>query len=160
LSERQFEAAILSAIGRGVGAEADASALRELLVGAQAVTATRSEAGAVVYSKVEEFPTWDNEVGPGSAAFDRQLAEMSAREQADHDRVAADIEKRAPQNLQRQELDAHIRQVVDERIAARIDARIRELRAELRTEQRREVAEARLRATVDSWGTPQTEDGA
>jgi hypothetical protein len=134
LSERQLEEAILHWLDRP-GAQADAAAYRHMLCGSQAVIATTNGNGGITYQKAPEFPVWPDN-GPGSDAYNRQLAEMAQHEQEQHDRVSAEVERNAPQNRQREELDARIREVSGEVIDARID----ELR---RTFESRAVTRAR-----------------
>jgi hypothetical protein len=114
LTERALEAAILKLLDRP-GADADASAYRHMLTGSGAVRATRNGSGGVVYTRSKSFPEWpDNDVGPGSPSYDAHLAEIAQREQEDHDRVAAEVERNAPQNLQRAELVRLIDSRLDE----------------------------------------------
>jgi hypothetical protein len=84
------------------------------------VIATPDEAGVIRYRKSESFPTWP-ENGPGTAAFDQQNKEMAEEEERQRDRADAEVLRNSPQNRQREELVALIRQVADERIDARID---------------------------------------
>jgi hypothetical protein len=126
LSEDELHAAILKALNRsGPGHEADCSAFRHLLVGCEAVAATRDAAGEVTYQKAPEFPTWP-ENGPGTASYDAHLRELAEEEQAVHDRAAAEVLGNSPQNRQRQELDAHIRQVVREVIRVELPLLVRQ----------------------------------
>lgn len=124
MSEDAFIEAIMTALDRGVGAEADASAWRHQLVGSGAFIATQDPDGRITYRKAETFPTLPP-VGPGTPAFDQQSAELAAEEQAAHDRDTEEAWRNSPQRRQAEELDAHIRQVANEVIDARID----ELRA-------------------------------
>jgi hypothetical protein len=119
LTERQLEQAILRVLDRP-GAEADASALRHMLCGSHAVIASRDESGVTHYRKAPEFPVWPDN-GPGSPSYDEHLRELAQQETEQHDRVAAEVERNSPQIRQRQELDAHIRQMAGEVIDARID---------------------------------------
>jgi hypothetical protein len=114
MTERELHAAILQVLDRPA-AEADASAYLLSLVGCGAVVASNGS-GEVVYTRASEFPTWPEAVGPGSPSYDARLAEMSAREQEDHDRVAREVERNAPQNRQREGLV----RLIDERIERRL----------------------------------------
>jgi hypothetical protein len=163
MSEDEFLAAITRALDRGPGAEADVSAFRHSLVGCGSVTARRGEDGSLSYEKAETFPTWPENNGPGSASYDQQTAELAAEQERQFDRAAAEVERNAPQNRQREELDAHIRKVVDERI----DARLAELRrasdgaaltrARELLRQSRQSAEAEAPATTTRPGVARPE---
>jgi hypothetical protein len=119
MTEAKFHAAILSALDRGPGSEADASAFAFLLTSSAAVTVGRGDDGQPSYLRAPEFPEHPPN-GPGTAALDRQLAEIAAEEQRQHDRVAEEVVRNSPQQRQRAELIA----LID----ARIDAKVEELR--------------------------------
>jgi hypothetical protein len=118
LTEDELEAAILKVLDRP-GAEADASAYKSMLLHAQAVVTTRDEDSVIRCRRSESFPTWDEEVGPGSAAWDWQLDELAEEEKRQHDATAEEALKNSPQSRQRIELDQHIRQVLREDEGAR-----------------------------------------
>jgi hypothetical protein len=150
LTESEFLAAIARALDRGPGAEADVSAFRHALCGSQAVIATRNGDGGITYQKAPEFPTWP-ENGPGSPAYDAQLRELAEEEQRQHDRVAAEALRNSPQNQQREELDAHIRQVVREELREAIRAELPVLiRSQINQAEVRERMRARLSKTDDT----------
>jgi hypothetical protein len=144
LTEAALESEILRLLD-GTGREADASALKHLLCGAQAVICTRDESG-VRFTKADEFPIWEHDTGPGSRSWDEHLRELSEQQQADDDRVAAEVAANAPQNRQRAELDAHVRAVVGEVIDARID----ELRRQLPMLVRQHIDQTELRARIEA----------
>jgi hypothetical protein len=146
LSESALEAAILKTLD-GPGREADASALKHMLVGCEAVRAIRNGSG-VVYQRASVFPSWP-ETGPGSASWDEHLAELAAQEQADHDRVAAEVERNSPQNRQRLELDSHIRQVVREAMRDELDRVREDLQRHLSRLVRQAVDEQGLRVRAE-----------
>jgi hypothetical protein len=119
MTEAKFHAAILAALDRGPGSEADASAFAFLLTSSEAVTVSRGDDGQPSYLRAPDFPEHPPN-GPGTDAFDRQLREASEREQEEHDRVAAEVQRNAPQSRERAALVA----LID----SRIDARLHELR--------------------------------
>jgi hypothetical protein len=147
MTEREFLAEILKALDRGVGAEADASAYRHLLVGAEAVIATRNGSGEVVYTKAPEFPSWP-ENGPGTAAYDAQLKEMAAREQGEFDRAAEEVRRNSPANRHREELVGLFRQLMREDPVVR-NVLVALVREEFRQHSDQRELRERMRARLD-----------
>jgi hypothetical protein len=144
MSESEFEAAILKLLDRP-GAEADASAYMSTLRHAEAVTATNAD-GGIVFRKSAEFPEWPDQVGPGSAAFDAQTAELADAERVRLDAVDEEAWRNSPQAQQRSELQTFIRTTVREAI----DASISELRAQLPQLVRRHLDQVAVRARVQA----------
>src|SRR5262249_11817152 len=135
LTEADFLTAILRALDRGPGHEADASALAYLLTSSEAVRASRNGSGELVYTKAETFPSWP-EYTIGTPTYDTQPRELAEEQQRQFDREAEEAFRNSPQNRQREEMVALVRQVANEVI----DARIAELR---RTFETKAVTEAR-----------------
>jgi hypothetical protein len=140
MTESALEEAVLQMLD-GPGRQADASAYRTSLVLSGAVMARRGDDGTLRFKKAAEFPTWP-ENGPGSAAFDQQNREMAEEQERQHDLAAAEALRNSPQNRQREEWDAHIRQVADERIDARLDEVRRTYESASLTEARRLLKES------------------
>jgi hypothetical protein len=149
LNEVEFLAAILRALKRGPGAEADVSAMKFLLTSSGAVTVGSDEFGATTYRRSASFPEHPrNDIG--SAAYDQQNRELAQEQEAQHDRDAEAAFKGSPQARQRAELLA----LID----ARIDERILELRrlaasaetAQARSLRRQQVGEGLRAATTQN----------
>jgi hypothetical protein len=147
MSEREFASVLLKVLDRGPAGEADATAYMSTLCHAEAVVATRSN-GGIVYRKSDTFPEWP-ETGPGTRSWDRHLQELAEQEQADHDRVSAEVERNAPINRQRQELDAHVRQVVREVLREELQQVCEDLQRHLSRLVRQAVDEQGVRARVE-----------
>jgi hypothetical protein len=158
MTEAEFDAAIMAALGRGVGSEADRDAMRFLLVSSDSVKARRFEDGVMRYKRAETFPQHPrNDIG--SRAFDQQTKELAQEQERQHDRDAAAAFKNSPQNRQRQEMIALIDSRIDERLVElrALTAELRALRDELHalagsaetTQARRKRVEEGLQAATN-----------
>jgi hypothetical protein len=153
MTEAKFHAAILAALDRGPGSEADASAFVFLLTSSEAVTVSRGDDGQPSYLRAPAFPDHPPN-GPGTLAFDRQLADLAREEQEQHDRVAAEVEANAPINRQREQLDAHVRSVVRQELPRALREAVRaELPALMREQTQQAEAQGRLRGRAEGRRT-------
>jgi len=135
LAEDELDAEILRVTGHYEGDNAFASAMRSQLTGASAVTTRRDGHGAVEYRRAAEFPRHQPN-GPGSEAFNKQLAEMQAAEHAARDRTAQVAYESSLENRQRVDMialvDRRFHELFGELIKGE-DVSVRErLRARLR----------------------------
>src|ERR1700683_1696945 len=118
LEERAFERAILKGGGGYEHDHAGASAIRIGLTLAEAVTVRADDNGRRLYQRADEFPEWPDN-GPGSEAFNRQLAAGARIEHEMLDSARRSAFEGSPVKRERDELVA----LIDERI----DKRIREV---------------------------------
>jgi hypothetical protein len=144
LTEREFEEAILKLLD-GPAREADATAFMSTLRHAEAMIASQGEDGVLRFHKAPEFPTWDHDVGPGSASWDEHLRELAERERVQYDAAGEEAWQASPQRRQREETATFVRSVVNEVI----DERINELRAQLPMLVRRHIDAQTVRARVE-----------
>jgi hypothetical protein len=114
LSEPEIELLVCRAAQHPEGDHAWSAAMLSSLVVSGAVVASQNGAG-VSYQRAAEFPVWPDN-GPGSPAFNRQLAEEAEAEHELHDRELAAMNANGPVGVQRREITALIDQRFDERI--------------------------------------------